>query len=309
MDKVGSSFNSDELAAQALAGGGPRGDGIENQITDQHRHFFAQLPYLFVGVTDAAGWPIATLLTGAPGFVQSPEASSLRIAALPHSDDPAEQAFAPEREIGILGIDLATRRRNRANGRVVTRDLSGIEVAVKQSFGNCPQYIQRRIVSSGPIDAAGGAPSATEAFTHLDGAARSLIERADTFFVASRSRDGSGSAHGADISHRGGRPGFIRVDGDALTIPDFRGNHYFNTLGNFIAEPRASLLFVDFETGDLLQLQGIAQVDWHAAADFTGAERLWTFQAARGWRRSTAATLRWQFVDYSRVTAATGVWH
>ena len=65
-----------------------------------------------------------------------------------------------------------------------------------------------------------------------------------------------GAAYGADISHRGGRPGFVRVDGDVLTIPDFRGNRYFNTLGNLIAEPRASLLFVDFETGDLLQLQG-----------------------------------------------------
>ena len=95
-----------------------------------------------------------------------------------------------------------------------------------------------------------------ESLDHLDGAARAAIAAADTFFVASRSRAGNGAMFGADISHRGGRPGFIRVDGDVLTIPDFRGNRYFNTLGNLLAEPRASLLFVDFASGGLLQLTG-----------------------------------------------------
>jgi len=93
-----------------------------------------------------------------------------------------------------------------------------------------------------------------------------------------------------------------------LTIPDFRGNRYFNTLGNLVAEPRASLLFVDFETGDLLQLQGSAQVDWKAAAveQIAGAERLWRFHVARGWRRKAASPLRWVFVEYARTTLQTG---
>jgi hypothetical protein len=147
-------------------------------------------------------------------------------------------------------------------------------------------------------------------FTRLDTAAQAAIERADTFFVASRSRAGRGRAYGADISHRGGKPGFVRIDGDVLTIPDFRGNRYFNTLGNLSAEPRASLLFVDFESGDLLQLQGMVQVDWTsaAAAQFAGAERLWSFHVTRGWRRKAALPLRWAFVDYSRTTVQTGVW-
>jgi hypothetical protein len=115
---------------------------------------------------------------------------------------------------------------------------------------------------------------------------------------------GNGAAYGADISHRGGWPGFVRVDGDLLTIPDFRGNRYFNTLGNLIAESRASLLFVDFETGDLLQLQGTAQVDWNGvvAQQFAGAERLWRFHVARGWRRKTTSPLRWSFVEYAPTT-------
>jgi uncharacterized protein len=306
----GSPFNADELTAQALAGGGPRGSGIRDFMPEQHRHFFAQLPYLFVGANDAAGWPLATLLTGHPGFVQSPDPVTLHIAALPHAGDPVSEVLAPDRDIGILGIDFSTRRRNRANGRIRSAGAGGIIVAVNQSFGNCPQYIQQRIVTPSRVEPAAGISIQPDSFDHLDEAAQTAIQRADTLFVASRSRAGKGAAYGADISHRGGRPGFVRVDGDVLTIPDFRGNRYFNTLGNLIVEPRASLLFVDFETGDLLQLQGWAKVDWKAVAEeqIAGAERLWRFQVVRGWRRRAASPLRWSFVEYARTTLQTGIW-
>jgi predicted pyridoxine 5'-phosphate oxidase superfamily flavin-nucleotide-binding protein len=309
-----SRFNTDELAAQAIAGGGPRGGGaIRDFMPEQHREFFEQLPCLFVGAVDSTGWPLATLLTGPPGFVQSPDPNTLHIAALPETEDPAAPELAPGRDIGMLGIDFSTRRRNRANGRIVSRDPDGIRIAVSQSFGNCPQYIQLRTVAY-PAPASDSALivplTPIESFDHLDAAAQRLIESADTLFVASRSRAGMGSCYGADISHRGGRPGFVRVNGDVLTIPDFRGNRYFNTLSNMTVEPRASLLIVDFENGDLLQLQGTAQVEWNggAADQILGAERLWRFHVARGWRRRAASPLRWSFVEYSRTTAATGVW-
>jgi uncharacterized protein len=307
----GAPFNPDELAAQVLAGGGPRGSGIRDFMPEQHRQFFAQLPYLFLGSINAAGWPLATLLTGHPGFVQSPDPVTLHIAALPDVGDPAAEALAPDRDIGILGIDFSTRRRNRANGRIQSLETGGITVAVNQSFGNCPQYIQKRVVASSRVEPPEGVSTPVDSLDHLDEAAQAAIERADTFFVASRSRAGRGAAYGADISHRGGLPGFVRVDGDVLTIPDFRGNRYFNTLGNLAAEPRASLLFVDFETGDLLQLQGSAEVDWKAAAaeQIAGAERLWRFRVARGWRRKAGSPLRWSFVEYARTTVQTGLWH
>jgi len=308
-----SPFNPDELAAQALAGGGPHGgSGIRHFMPEQHRLFFAQLPYVFVAAIDAAGWPLATLLTGKPGFVQSPDPSTLYIAALPEADDPAAEALVPGRSVGILGIDFSTRRRNRVNGRILSRDAHaiGVGVGVDQSFGNCPQYIQLRTLRyDRRAETAEAASAAVESFTHLDEAARNAIAGADTFLVASRSRAGDGAAFGADISHRGGRPGFVRVDGDVLTIPDFRGNRYFNTLGNLIAEPRASLLFVEFETGDLLQLQGVAQVDWNGATgQFSGAERLWRFHIARGWRHRASLQLRWSFGEYSPATLRTGAW-
>jgi len=305
----GAPFNSDELAAQLLAGGGPRGHGIHDFMPDQQRAFLAQQACLFVGAIDADGSPLATLLCGRPGFVRSPDAATLHIAALPDAGDPAQEALSPGRDVGVLGIDFSTRRRNRINGRITGRDAGGISVAVAQSFGNCPQYIQRRTATSPEPPQQAGSPP-VESMGHLDGLAHAAIAAADTFFVASRSRAGNGAMYGADISHRGGRPGFIRVDGDVLTIPDFPGNRYFNTLGNLLAEPRASLLFVDFASGSLLQLQGTADVDWSGAAlqGFAGAERLWHFHVLRGWRRRAAAPLRWSFVDYSRTTLATGVW-
>jgi uncharacterized protein len=309
-----SRFNPDELAAQAAAGGGPRGGGaIRDFMTDQHREFFALLPYVFVSAVDPTCWPIATLLTGPPGFVRSSDPVNLHIAVLPDRVDPAAAGLVAGQDIGILGIDFSTRRRNRVNGRIISRDAGGIHVAVSQSFGNCPQYIQLRSLAHAARSSANSdrSPfSPAESMSRLDAAARHLIQRADTFLVASRSRDAVGPSYGADISHRGGRPGFVRVEGDELTIPDFRGNRYFNTLANLMVEPRASLLFIDFDTGDLLQLQGTAKVEWDGAAanQFMGAERLWRFHVVRGWRRRAASALRWSFVEYSRTTVATGLW-
>jgi predicted pyridoxine 5'-phosphate oxidase superfamily flavin-nucleotide-binding protein len=297
-----SPFHPDELEAQARAGHAPKGAGIRSFMPDQHRSFFPLLPYLFLATTDANGWPLATMLNGRPGFVHAPDPVTLRIDTLPEPADPAAGRFESGQEIGILGIDFETRRRNRANGQIVDLDAAGFTVAVRQSFGNCAKYIQRRTAHDAPY-----APARIETLAGLDAKAWELIGRADTFFVASRSRAELLVAAGVDISHRGGRPGFVRVDGDALTIPDFQGNRYYNTLGNLLGEPRASLLFIDFETGDLLQLQGMVTIDWSAATKFVeGAERLWRFEIVRGWRRHAASLLQWSFIEYSPVTLSTG---
>ncbi len=300
------SFHTDELVAQALAGVDTKGAGIRDFMPEQHRGFFSALRFVLIATTDAAGWPLATLLEGEPGFVGSPDSKTLRVDSLPGPDDPAYGTLRAGREIGLLGIDLTTRRRNRANGVVCEVDPRSFTVAVRQSFGNCPQYIQRRTLSR-----AAAVPGQVRRLESLDDDARKLIARADTFFVASRSRLGVGPAGGTDISHRGGRPGFVRLQDDVLSVPDFRGNRYFNTLGNLLGEPRSSLLFLDFETGDVLQLQGLASIDWDPAAAkrVEGAERTWDFRIARGWFRRQAVSLRGTFVDYSPVTLRTGTWN
>ena len=258
-----------------------RGGNIRDFMPDQHRAFFAQLPFALLGALDLAGNPWATILTGEPGFLSSPAPNILHIGAFPQDGDPAVSGIRPGARVGLLGIELPTRRRNRMNGPVIDVDVSGSTVAVEQSFGNCPQYIQRREYGRRR------SPSFPQAepLGFEDAWARSLIAGADTAFVASSTPPGTAQAGGGvDVSHRGGRPGFIRLGDDgALEIPDYRGNRYFNTLGNLLAYPRAGLLIMDFASGDALQITGTAEIVWDGpgVSAAPAAERLWRLKPVR----------------------------
>jgi predicted pyridoxine 5'-phosphate oxidase superfamily flavin-nucleotide-binding protein len=298
-------FHPGELAAQARAGvGSPGSGGIRPFMPDQHREFFALLPYLFLATVDDDGWPVATVLTGEAGFVRSPDPTTLSVAARPREGEPGGELFRPGQPFGALGLDFATRRRNRVNGVIAEAGEGGLTLRVLQSFGNCPQYIQTRAVEPGP---ASTIPAETIAFPAPDALAQ--IARADTLFVATVAGGRNG---GVDISHRGGLPGFVKVSGEVLTIPDFRGNRFFNTLGNLVLDPRAALLFVDFETGDLLHLQGRAEIDWDAPSGGAwpeGVQRQWRLRVERAWRRPAALPLRWAFGDYAPTSLATAAWN
>jgi len=150
-------------------------------------------------------------------------------------------------------------------------------------------------------------PGAAEQLAAFDDDARRLIAGADTFFVASRSRAGAANG-GLDMSHRGGRPGFVDIRDDTLVIPDFRGNRFFNTLGNFLGDPRAALLFIDFASGDLLQLQGLVTIDWNADAKLEGAQRTWRLRLQKVVRCRNTFPFTWAFGDFAPTTLATGTW-
>ena len=217
--------------------------------------------------------PWASILEGRPGFAHSPEPGLLQFSSLPAADDPAQ--LSDGAAIGLLGIELHTRRRNRINGRIGAMTASGFAVTVEQSYGNCPQYIQLRQFRSVPL--ADPATRIAQHLNELDDAAKAMIAGADTFFVASYvDVDGQRSV---DVSHRGGQSGFVQVEGNRLTIPDFAGNLFFNTLGNLLVNPRAGLLFIDFNSGDLLHLSGRTEIilEGPQVEAFQGAERLWTF--------------------------------
>lgn len=308
-------WHEGERAMQTLAGVRERMEAfgarvLRDYMPDQHRDFFAQLPFLVVGSLDAASQPWASVLAAPPGFAHSPDPRLLRIDALPAEGDPLAQALAPDAPIGLLGIEPHTRRRNRMNGVVASVDGAGFSVDVQQSFGNCPKYIQARepvFVERAP---AAAAPHWTD---RLDAAARRLIGQADTFFIATAhpSAGRGGAAQGVDVSHRGGRPGFVQVSGEGtLTAPDFVGNAFFNTLGNIAVNPRAGLLFIDFERGDLLQLAVRAEVLWDGPelAAFAGAERLLRMQVVSVLHRPAALPLRWGRAAPSPFLAPTGRW-
>ena len=290
-----SPWHAGERQLQTLVGVAERMEAfgrkvIRTEMPEQHRQFYAQLPFMLFGAVDAQGNPWASVLEGPPGFAHSPQPARLRLDSLPSLDDPAQVRAGAA--IGLLGIELHSRRRNRLNGRVLTVDELGLSVTVEQAFGNCPQYVQVRQFESVPL----ADPSAriVHYLDALDDAARALIRTADTFFVASYVDVDNSRA--VDVSHRGGDAGFVQVQGNRLTIPDFAGNRHFNTLGNLLLNPRAGLLFIDFTTGDVLQLSGRSEIilDGPQVAACQGAERLWTLQVEQVVRRPAALALRWR---------------
>jgi len=253
---------------------------------------------------DALGRPWATLLEGPEGFVSSPDPRVLTIDTTLPADDPATPGLVAGQAVGLLGIELHTRRRNRINGQIRQAAEGQLQVRVEQSFGNCPQYIQLRDYTR----VAEPAQARVDATT-LDATSVSMIQAADTFFVASYVEQGDGQ-RAVDVSHRGGRPGFVKVEGNRLIIPDYAGNLHFNTLGNLLVNPRAGLLFIDFSNGNVLQLCGRAEVllDSPAIQDFEGAERLWTLEVEQVVWRPAAVSLRWAFKEYAPTSLMTGTW-
>lgn len=280
---------------------------LRDHMPDQHRAFFGQLPFLIVGSLDDRNMPWASIVTGAPGFVDSPDARRLHVASLPAEGDPLRAALVPGARLGLLGIEPATRRRNRLNGRVESAGADGFVVEVEQSFGNCPKYIQARDWrwrDGAPAPVSGRFETAAS----LDAADLSMIGAADTFFIATAyGTDDGGAAHGVDASHRGGKPGFVAALPDGrLMAPDYSGNFLFNTFGNIEKNPRAGLLFVDFADGRMLQISGAARILWDPTdapalpdAARAGAQRFLEITPGQVVRADAAVPLSWSFGDYS----------
>jgi uncharacterized protein len=310
-----SPFHRGELAIQARLGVQEQMDKqgrrvIREFLPDQHRQFFAQLPYVIVGTVDVRGNPWASILVGNPGFLSTPDDRTLRFAAKPLFGDPLATTLADGIDIGLLGIELSTRRRNRLNGRVIATQSNGFEVQVGQCFGNCPQYIQIR--QSELSEFAPAEPKPVYLIERFGEPERTIVTASDTFFITTAYQAKSaGSASGVDVSHRGGKPGFVRIDDErTLTIPDFAGNHHFNTFGNLELNPRAGLLFVDFEQGDLLYLTGTAEVVWEGTEvlAYEGAERFLRFQLEQGYRVQGSLPLRWSAPEFSPFLDRMGFW-
>ena len=276
---------------------------ISNFIPDQHRQFYNQLPFLVVGSVDDEGWPWASFLSAKPGFLHSPTPESLDINTTPFNNDPLGESIKTGKPLGLLGIELTTRRRNRLNAHVSETHDNAFSVKVDQAFGNCPQYIQLRDMDFIHDPEAERATQKNEHFSRLDNEAKRLITKADTFFVSSFvPTKEDASKEGVDVSHRGGKSGFVKVEENTLTIPDYPGNNLFNTLGNFLVNPKAGLIFPDFETGNLLMLTGTVELLWETeeeVSSYKGAERAWRFTLDHGLRLIDALPFREKLREYT----------
>lgn len=301
-------YHPGEVTAQQRAGLVEQAElsrgGIGTAVPPPAVAFLDEQPVLFVGAADAHGQMWASLLTGNPGFVRVqdrntglpgvPDGSTLHVAARPVQADPLAAALAQPAQIGTLAIEPATRRRMRLNGRSRPTP-AGLSISAEQVYANCPKYIQQRTPHPAPHRATPAVGTVTAA---LDGAQRSLLAGADTFFVATRSADGD-----ADVSHRGGRPGFVQVlGGTELRWPDYVGNAMMMTLGNLQQDRAAGLLFLDWRTGTTVQLTGTAIVDWDPAraADLPGAQRAVHYHITQVVQIEHASPLAWTAPVFSK---------
>jgi uncharacterized protein len=293
-----SKFHEGERTVQSRSGvtdeAGRLGRGITSAIPDAARPFLESQRIAVLAGVDPSGRVWASLVSGVPGLITAPNSRTLRLAAGLPDADPLSEGLSRGRPLGVLVIDPERRRRLRVNGRVVRSDRDTIEIRTEEVFGNCPKYIQARALEPG---AEQGRVGAARRSTALAESQRRAIERADTLFIASVHADA-----GADASHRGGQPGFVRVlDERRLLMPDYAGNNMFQTLGNIAGDARVGLLFVDFDTGATLQLTGRARILWEpeALAPFAGAERALAIEVDEIVEIEGRGPLGWRFVEYS----------
>ena len=274
---------------------------IKDAIIGGALPFIRQQPLAVLGSLDKEGRLWASLVFGKPGFLDpAKDARSLRIslsAVERQPEDPFWRNIAGNSQIAMLVIELGSRRRLRINGRVAAISADEVLIEIDEAYPNCPKYIQRRHVrslSAGDSFAAGDVRNGNA----LDPEHTALIRRADTFFVAT-----AHVSRGADVSHRGGNPGFVKVlDETTLSIPDYRGNSMFNTLGNLAVNPNAGLVFPDFENRRILQLTGTAEILWNqadAAGESGGTGRFWDFHIKYWLETQLPSQIASEFLDYS----------
>lgn len=275
-------FHTGEILAQRQAGYDIRSAPIYRHIPDKHQALLSELTVIAVAGRDPQGLLTIALIPGPAGFLDGRNGDQLHIILPPHwRQDPLASIAAPGLPVGCLAIDFSTRRRVRINGAVAMITPDRLILTVEQCFGNCPRYITPRDTARLATLPAG----TINPLIRLDPYTRTLIAAADTALVASASGTDDLANGGVDLSHRGGPPGFIQATESRLSVPDFPGNRYMNTLGNLVRHPHAALMLVDFTTGDQLHVRGRVTIDWTPPEGYPDAERMWHLDIESAWLR------------------------
>jgi uncharacterized protein len=256
-------FHAGELAVQERAGTREEAARLSPMLEPAQLRggivgFLAERTFAVITARGGDGRLWSSPLTGAAGFLEAVSPDTLMIHARLPEGDPLRGLPAGQ-QVALIVVEFAIRRRVRVNGTLRAAGSESLAIDVEQAYGNCPQYIHQRLLS--PDDPGQSDPGEVRRGVALSPEDVGLIRAADTFFLGTTNPE-----RGSDSSHRGGSPGFVRVEEDGrLWWPDYPGNNLFNSLGNIAVDPEASLLFFDFETGRTLQLSGTAEIEWDAA--------------------------------------------
>ncbi len=295
-------WHEGEIEVQERAGVRQEADELSGmyrrQIPAAMAGFLSQQQFAVLSTEDVRGRVWANLIAGNPGMIDIRSPNQIALVHQKIETSLPIPHIQSNSRVGLIVIDFSRRIRVRINGNAHVEGDGSIAITIEQFYGNCSQYIQKRVVNESTADK----PSANSAVSStLSTSQRDLIEHADTFFVASRH-----PTHGADASHRGGKPGFVQATApDRISFPDYSGNNMFNTLGNIAVHPAVGLLFVDFELGRSLQVSGRASVDWSRdwsrdrSSTFDKAQRVVDVQVEEVRETEHATSLRYRFIGYS----------
>jgi ferredoxin-NADP reductase/predicted pyridoxine 5'-phosphate oxidase superfamily flavin-nucleotide-binding protein len=265
----------------------PQDNPTSAMLTPQASFMLQRAPLLAIGALDNESRPWTALWGGAPGFSEPIGGGFVGTRTLVDSKyDPVVHALVGGAEKGEmlqpqgegkmvsgLAIDLVTRKRVKIAGKMAagtirpisieieegaslpadaprTQDQIQLVTKIEQSLGNCPKYLNQyelrpalltpQLLSSGPS---------------LSPEARSLVDKADMFFLS------TSSGSDMDTNHRGGPPGFIRIVSPTCIIyPEYSGNRLYQSLGNLQLNPLIGITVPDFESGDVLYTTGRASI-------------------------------------------------
>jgi len=296
---MASPLHEGEIALQERSGardiGAAVGRAIRDHMPSAAQEFLQQLPFVVLGAADENGDVWATHLVGEPGLVRPQGDRTVIVDGGILPDDPLAATLGEVgRPVGMLGIELSSRRRMRLNGRIESVDAGAFTISTTEVYANCPKYIQAHNFAWNADRERGEVRRST----WLDDCQRGWLGAVDTCSIATVHAE-----RGADCSHRGGMPGFVQVHSDhQLSFPDYVGNFMFQTLGNIDLDPRSGLVFADYESGTLLHVTGDTRVDWSDGrrAEFEAAERIVDFEMKCVIERPGVVPLTAVFVDYSK---------
>jgi len=297
-------FHKGELEVQTKLGvsdiARSNGTVISNRIPGAALNFISQQSMVILGTTDINSRIWSSVIFGHTGFIEALDPSTVKIDFSNTSisiTDPFWSNIQSNKQVGMIVIELGSRRRLRINGTVEKISEYIYHIIIDQAYPNCPQYIQRRHI----LRAKKGQTqnkSSDICGCNLNKNQHNIISEADTFFVSSAHPE-----QGNDVSHRGGKPGFVQIiNKNQLRIPDYPGNNMFNTLGNFELNPAAGIVFIDFINKKVLQLTGTAKVLWYIEntdMETAGTLRFWQFDI-ESWRESNISfDIEWEYLDAS----------
>jgi uncharacterized protein len=139
----------------------------------------------------------------------------------------------------------------------------------------------------------------------IDADDRAFIESMDMLFIATADEQGRPTC-----SYKGGEPGFVRVlDERTIAFPAYDGNGMFLTFGNALVNPEVGLLFISFERGRRLRLNGTATVDPddELAPSWPGALLVVRVRAREVFPNCPRYIHRYELVERSRYVPVAGI--